>query len=153
LRLETVTFRFKVSRVNHLATSNFFIVKLSYLYLSASTALSPPVDPTLQPGLRSSKSRYKNVVTAATSLTESFASNVSEMYVHCRKVRKQSLKLSYAQLKYLYSDSESGLRHRVTLHLCRRLDHPKPGRKVWSPGAGVRTTTFRQKTTEGPKTC
>ena len=61
-------------------------------YVSASNALSPPVDPTLQPGLRSSKCRYENVVTAATSVTESFAATVSGMYVHCRK---QCLKLSY----------------------------------------------------------
>jgi len=94
VRIEPVTLGFGVSRANHLATNHILqLVKLSYLYVSASTALSQPVDPTLQPGLRSSKSRNKNVVTAATSLTESFASNVSEMYVHCRK---QRLKLSYA---------------------------------------------------------
>ena len=107
---EPVIFGSQVSRVNHLATNHLrTLVKLSYLYVSASTELSPPVEPTLQPGLRSSKSRYKNVVTAATSLTESFASNIYGVSVHCTVKSPSSL---------ISSESLSSFKNRWVIFFC-----------------------------------
>ena len=52
-----------------------------------------------------------------------------------------SVSYKFLDLLWLFDGKlSSGLRHRVTLHLCRCLDHPKPGRKVGSPGGSTLIT-------------